>query len=114
MRILLISCLLFFLPTLVSAQSVDLLWQGETYTPPFFEGRSLWSNQSRVTIVAVPQGLGNASALNYRWTKNDTVLGSLSGVGKSLLSLKDTILSKPQTIKVEVVSGERVLASATT
>ena len=51
--------------TVVNAQSVDLLWQGETYVPPFYKGKSLWSDQSRITLFAIPQGLGNPANLNY-------------------------------------------------
>lgn len=113
--VLLYSLFIILYSTHVQAQSIDLLWQGETYTPPFYKGRSLWSNQSRINFVAIPQGLGNPASLNYKWTKNDTVLGNLSGVGKNTLSFFDTILSRPQTIRIEIVSGEdEVLASAST
>lgn len=99
----------------VRSSEVDILWQGETYTAPFYKGRSLWSSQSKITLVAIPHGVGNVnlSNLNYRWTKNGTVLGSLSGVGRNTLSLTDTVLSKSQTIDVEVLSGQGTpLASA--
>lgn len=96
----------------VHAQSVDILWQGETYVPPFYSGKSLWSNQSRITLVAMPQKLGNPLTLNYRWTKNGTVLGNVSGLGRNSLSFSDTVLSRPQSIGVEILGEERVLASA--
>lgn len=98
----------YLLPTTTYSQTVDLLWQGETYTRPFYKGKSLWSRQSRITLVAIPQGLGNAANLNYRWTKNGTILGNINGVGRNTLSFTDTILSRAQTIQVEIVgsSGE--------
>lgn len=92
-----------------SAQEVDLLWQGDTYTPPFYEGRSMWSNQSQVTIQAIPNGLGNRASLNYRWTKDGVVLGLVSGVGKSSLTFSDGVFSKPQQIKVEIVGSDDVV-----
>ena len=105
----------FLLPTSINAQSVDILWQGETYTPPFYQGRALWSKQSGITFVAIPQSLGNSANLNYKWSKNGTVLGNISGIGKNSLSFVDSILSKSQTIKVEIISNEgEVLASAST
>ena len=105
----------FLLPTSVDAQSVDLLWQGETYTPPFYEGKALWSKQSSITLVAIPTGLGSQASLNYRWTKNGTVLGSISGVGKSSITFTDSILSRPQTVQVDIVSANgALLASAST
>ncbi len=91
-------------PTPAHAQEVDLLWQGETYVSPFYNGRSLWSKQSKITLVAIPSGLGNQANLAYRWIKNGTVLGSLSGVGKNTLTYIDTVLSRPQVFRVEVLA----------
>lgn len=103
---------LFITPVFyASAQSVDLLWQGETYTPPFYYGKREWSKQSSVTLVAVPQNLGNPANLNYKWTKNGTVLGSLSGIGRNSLKFADPLFSKPQRVEVEIISPfEEVLA----
>ncbi|OHB09853.1 MAG: hypothetical protein A3G05_00865 [Candidatus Zambryskibacteria bacterium RIFCSPLOWO2_12_FULL_45_14] len=103
----------FLLPTTISAQEIDLLWQGGTYVPPFYKGLPLWSKQSKITFVAIPQGLGNPANLNYKWTKNGTVLGNISGVGKNSISFFDPVISRPQTIVVEIVTNEDdVLASA--
>ncbi|KKQ83509.1 MAG: hypothetical protein UT07_C0003G0009 [Parcubacteria group bacterium GW2011_GWB1_38_8] len=97
----------------LQAQSVDLLWQGDTYTSPFYKGRTLWSSQSRIKLVAIPQELGSSANLNYKWTKNGVILGNISGVGKNYLSFSDSILSKPQSVKVEIISNQNtVLASA--
>ncbi len=103
----------FLLPTTISAQSVDLLWRGETYTPPFYKGRALWSNQSEITFVAVPQGLGNPAGLNYKWTRNGTVLGNINGIGRNYLSFIDSVLSRPQTIKVDILSNQDVVLANT-
>lgn len=109
-----VTCFLFLVSSVsVQAQSLDLLWQGETYTPPFYQGKSLWSKQTTITFYAVPHGLGNPSNLNYQWTRNGTVLGLISGVGENSIVYRDTIFSKPITMKVEVVDAdENVLASA--
>ncbi len=105
--------ILLMLPTFYThAQSVDIIWQGEVYAPPFYQGKALWSNQSRVTLVAVPQGLGNPANLNYKWIKNGTVLGNINGVGKNSISFVDSIFSKGKTIEVEIISGPKSVASA--
>jgi len=105
--------ILLTLPVLgVQAQSVDLLWQGETYTSPFYKGASLWSTQSRITLVAIPHGLGDPTKLNYKWTKSGTVLGNINGIGRETISFVDSIISRPQTIEVEIISSQSgVLAS---
>ena len=111
--LLVVGCWLLVGASTARAQSVDLLWQGETYTPPFYKGKSLWSNQSRITFFAMTNGLGNPANLSYKWTKNGTVLGNINGIGKNTLAFTDSILSRPQTIKVEILSEQKtVLASA--
>ena len=95
------------------AQSVDILYSGMTYTPPFYEGGALWSGESVIQMVAIPQGLGNPTQLFYKWSKNGTVLGNTNGVGKNSLIFSDTIFSKPVSITVEIVAAdETVLAES--
>jgi len=111
---ILLFVLLFFPLYSVRSQTVDLLWQGDVYTPPFYEGKSLWSKQSGIVLMAVPQGLGNPNNINYKWSSNGTVLGSISGIGRNSLYFTDTIFSKPQNFKIEIVGADGgVLASNT-
>ena len=95
--------------------SVDLIWHGEVYTPPFYKGRSLWSSQSQLKIVAIAN-IPNTNPRNlfYKWTKNSTVLGTVNGVGKNTISINDPIFSKPQTIKVEVMSSDGAILGSST
>lgn len=105
----------FLLPSVVAAQSVDLLWQGINYTPPFYQGGALWSEQGSLVFYAVPQGLGDPAKLIYKWTKDGTVLGLVSGLNQNTLYSNDPIFSKPQTVKVEIVDdNDNVLASRAT
>ncbi|MBX4195790.1 hypothetical protein KW796_02455 [Candidatus Parcubacteria bacterium] len=110
-----LSLLLLPLFSLHAAGEVDLLWQGETYTPPFYKGRALWGTQARIVFTAIPN-LPNTdpASLYYRWSKNGTVLGSLSGFNKRSLTISDTILSLPVEIKVDLRDGEegKVLGSS--
>lgn len=105
-KVITLSFFLLTLPALTFGQSVDILWQGEGYNSPFYEGRTLWSSQSSITLLAIPQGLGSPSALNYKWSRNGTVLGNTNGIGKNSISLLDSILSKSQTIKIEIVAAD--------
>lgn len=116
MRKVLFLLALFLLPLATrAANDVDLLWQGKTYTPAFYQGRALWSYQSRGVVVAVPHvsGFGPAS-LYYKWTQDGTVRGSLSGVGKQSYNITDSALSLSTQIKVDVLnpSDQSLLASA--
>lgn len=115
-----VSCFLFLFPSSLQAQEIDFLVQGDTYTPAFYKGRSLWSNQSRVIIVAIPQipGIQNTSNLFYKWSKNGVVLGGeqgINGIGQNSLAFTDSILGKPQNIELEVLTSDGVvLVSGTT
>jgi len=95
---------ILLLPSLAFAQSVDIIWQGETYVPPFYQGLPLWSQQSEITFVAMPEGVENPETINYTWLRNGVVLGLVSGPGKNSLSFLDTIFSKPITVEVEIYS----------
>lgn len=113
MRKLLFLTILFLSPIFfIHAQEVDLLWQGDTYTSPFYKGRALWSNQSGITFLAIPHNLGNSANLTYKWTKNGIVLGNISGMGKNTLTFTNSIISRPQTIKVEILSNNNAVLSS--
>ncbi len=94
------------------AQSVDLLWEGKGYVPPFYQGGAPWTSEGAIRFVAVPQGLGAPASLTYKWSRNGTVLGETNGVGVRTLEIQDSIFSRPQTVSVEIMSDEDILASA--
>lgn len=113
-KVLTILMALLLLPSFALAQEVDLVWQGDTYTPPFYDGGSWWTKQSRVILLAIPHipGTTNAKNLNYRWSKNGSVLANISGIGRTSFTFTDEILGKPQTFKVDIMSSDgAVLAS---
>ena len=101
----------------IRPSEIDLMWKGNTYAPPFYKGRALCTNQSSLTIFAVPHVSNsngkeiNPSTLIYKWSRNDSVLVSQSGVGKSTITLSYSIFPAPQKIQVDVSSGGDVLAS---
>src|SRR5579872_1392699 len=60
--------------------SIDLIWEADTYVPPFFKGKPLFTDQSTITFIALPHMLRNGVEVNpanliYKWSENDTVLG---------------------------------------
>jgi len=99
--------------------TVDLLWQGGGYVPPFYKGRTLWAKQGMITLVAIPNIINssgnkiNSSNLIYRWTQDGTILGTASGAGKSSLTFYDSVLSLPTQIQVEVLTDQDTVAAST-
>lgn len=86
--------------------NIDLLWQAETYTPPFYKGKALFSAESAVTMVAIPNFVENKnrtpdSSVVYKWIVNREVQGDYSGRGKNSFKYNSDILSQDTVIEVE-------------
>ena len=94
----------------LTPQSVDILWETpESYTPPFYEGKSLPGNGASVRVTALPnmsaKGLRvPAQNLSYSWYVNDDFLDSFSGYGKQSATIPLDYLSTKTDIKVLVRS----------
>jgi len=75
----------------ISPSQVTLLWEADTYTPPFYGGRALYSIGSNIRAEAVPHiarpegGFYDPSEVTYVWSKNGVVMGSSSGIGAQTL-----------------------------
>ncbi|MDO8575162.1 MAG: hypothetical protein Q7R78_00465 [bacterium] len=99
---------------------IDILWESEGYVPPFYEGRSLFTNQGALTVIAEPYFktkagvLINPDDLVYKWKKDQTVLGQYSGRGKRRITVDGNLLQKETVIKVEVTSLENKLVGEQT
>jgi len=90
--------------------SVDLIWQGRTYTPPFYRGRSVVSAEALVDIVAFPQMILNNRFLQddeitYTWKKDGEVLGEYSGYGRNTLLIQAPFQGSATTIEVLATAG---------
>jgi len=105
--------------TLQPAQ-VTLLWEADTYTPPFYQGRSLYSSGSLIRAEAIAEFIdssGNTydpSKLIYTWSKNGTVIGGISGVAASSIVTEGPKFLGNYILAVEVQApdGTQVALSA--
>jgi hypothetical protein len=100
----------------VTPESVDMLWQADTYTPPFNQGKALFSHQSKITIVAMPNIISNgrrisAKNLIYRWQENGNVLGDQSGYGKNTVTLEETTPTLNDSVQVDVSSLDGTISA---
>lgn len=93
--------------------TVDLLWEAESYTPPFYRGKALYPYQGTVRVVAVPNivtengGTLNPKNLVYNWKVDGNPVTSVSGYGKNFISFIGSIPLKPTTVSVEVSSMDQ-------
>lgn len=96
---------------------LELFWQANTYTPPFYKGKALYSTQSTVQFIAMPSFVGSdgknidPKTLSYKWSRNNSVLSNQSGYGKNFLSTSSGVLAKPFVIAVEVTNADGSLKS---
>lgn len=93
----------------INPQTVDILWEARTYTPPFYKGKSMFTPEERVVFVAMPNinGLNtDPKTLVYKWTENQTVQGDKSGYGQNTFVHQGDILMKPVEIGVEATSED--------
>lgn len=78
---------------LVLPNTLDVLWEADTYTPPFYKGKPLPSSQSSVRVTALPRfidqnNLIDASSIIYVWKKGYFKDQESSGFGKNAFVYK--------------------------
>jgi hypothetical protein len=87
---------------------VELLWEADSYVPPFYRGRALPSAGSHLRFFAMPRlaraggALISPNDLLYTWRKNGKVAQSVSGRGKHTVLLDSPVLFGSDTVSVEV------------
>ncbi|MDQ5911883.1 MAG: hypothetical protein QG568_96 [Patescibacteria group bacterium] len=89
---------------------VDILWQANTYTPPFYKGKALFTPESNVTFIALPNIIiggkrVDPSEVVYNWKVDRTVDGENSGFGKSSYDFTGDIILKPTLVQAEVYAA---------
>ncbi|KND47987.1 MAG: hypothetical protein AB201_00070 [Parcubacteria bacterium C7867-006] len=90
----------------INPSSVDLIWQSTGFVPPFYKGKTLFSHQNNLTVIAIPHIISattelSAKSLIYTWKKDGTVMDYASGYGKNSFTFQGSLISRP--IKIEVV-----------
>jgi hypothetical protein len=79
----------------IRVSDVTVLWEGRTYTPPFFKGRALQSPGSEIVLSTISKVVDkngkfyNIEELSYIWTTNHSSVPELSGKGKHSVLLRN-------------------------
>ncbi len=93
----------------------DLIWEADTYTPPFYKGKAVNSSNAVINITALPNFVNSsgqkisADKLIYKWTEDSKVRGNQSGYGKKTISLEGPQTNRSKRITVEVQSMDGTL-----
>ncbi len=92
----------------ISPAKINLIWETNASTHPFYKGKTLSSYQSSVKVVAMPD-IANVDPKNfiYTWKLDWKVLGNDSGAGKNVLYVDgiSEIRDKLVTVNVESIDG---------
>lgn len=100
----------------ISPLDIDLLWEADTYTPPFYKGKALPTHQSMVRTTAIPffSGTTSPSGFIYNWTMDRTTkMGG--GLGKNSITIPAAWSGSKVTVGVEatdfgmIKAGEKYL-----
>ncbi|MES2224006.1 MAG: hypothetical protein V4469_03705 [Patescibacteria group bacterium] len=94
----------------INPQSVDIIWEADTYTPPFYKGKALFSAEEKVTFVAMPNQTSAKNTI-YKWSQDGEVLKDQSGFGKNTLPYEGDILAGQVDVSVETTDGTQNTAS---
>lgn len=87
---------------------VDIIYEAQTYTPPFYKGKALFTSEANIKYVAMPNFMSangqkiDPKNLVYTWKINDSVIQNVSGYGKQTFETKGGLIQRPSKIGVEV------------
>lgn len=103
---------------MVQPAEVDLVWNADTYTPPFYQGRAIYTAGSSLSVSAISNFI-NASGeqldpktLFYRWYQDGQLLSSRSGLGRQTLNIAGRVVTRPMRIKVEVSTANGSISAS--
>ncbi|HEY4516982.1 MAG TPA: hypothetical protein VJG64_03475 [Candidatus Paceibacterota bacterium] len=91
---------------------VDLLFDADSYVPPFYRGRALPSPGTNVHLHALARfaGAGGTavpeSKITYTWRRDGRVVGDVSGLGRASVTLPAPTLFGTDTISVEASAAD--------
>jgi len=89
---------------------IDILYDGNSYVPPFYEGRALPAAGGTFKLEAVPYFKKQSGAsvpvsdIIFTWKRNGEVIGSVSGRGKASVIISSPYLFGHDTITVNAES----------
>lgn len=101
--------------TLVPA-SVDIVWEAQSYTPPFYKGKALHPRQGVLKLVAVPEFYKDGKRIKsenlvYTWSNKTEVFQDKSGYGKNIIILNGSKLGDTDSIELLVTDPSNNLVA---
>ncbi len=81
---------------------IDMLWEAyDTYSPPFYKGKTLAPAEGMIKVVAFPNAQ-NIAGFNYKWKLDGTMKTEASGYEKNYYIYKNSYLEDKNIITTNV------------
>ena len=96
----------------ITPARIDLIYDSNSYIPPFYRGRALPSAGTTVRVVAIPHFTGVArtepapSDVSYVWKRNGRILSNLSGYGAGNIRVPAPALYSSDTLSVDATTRD--------
>ena len=101
----------------IAPADLDMLWQADTHTPPFYRGKALPTPESFISIIGLPN-LRNEGAetqeqtVIFNWTQNGRNLPDDSGYGANPLIIRNDFLKLEERIELTAIHTDGVSRSS--
>jgi hypothetical protein len=83
---------------------IDLLWEAyDSYSPPFYKGKTLASHEGSIKVVALPN-TSQTLGYSYKWKLDGTNKPDSSGYGKNYYIFKNGYLDTANEVEANVVN----------
>ncbi len=102
---------------IIRPTEMDLLWESDSYVPPFFRGRALPSAGTALRLQALTRFKRDTvtvpdSSITFTWRRNGYVIQSVSGAGKSQAVIDAPPLFGTDIISVDAETGDGQLSAS--
>lgn len=94
---------------------VSVAWEAQTYTPPLYKGRALFSAGSRVVVETAVEALDaqkkrtDPGTLVYTWRRNGSVIPDTQGRGRHTITIEGPKFYSTDIVSVEVRTQNGVM-----
>ncbi len=100
----------------VRPSEIEMLWQAvDAYTPAFYKGKALPTQESKIKVVAFPNTINvvkaNKKNMVYTWTRSNSAVPSASGYGKDSFAFTNNVLTDSEHIGLSVSTVDNLYSA---
>lgn len=90
----------------INPSEIEVLWEGlDSYTPPFYRGKSLISAEGLIRVIAIPNtDNSNKGNFTYTWKNGISTIPEASGYNKSSYVFQNSDLNSSEKVTVTASS----------